>query len=542
MTQSQTQKQTASSDLTVTKAHPLNDRVFTPEALSFLNALEEKFGAKRQYLMSKRVARQKAFDAGALPDFDPETKAIREGDWKVAPVPEALQDRRVEITGPVDRKMMINALNSGAKVFMADFEDANSPTFANVVEGQVNVQDYARGALSYTDPSTGKAYACNAQTALMIIRPRGWHLDEAHITKGGQPVSGSLTDFGLHIFHNGKVLHEKGLGPFYYLPKIESYEEARLWNEVFVFAQEKLGLALGTIKATVLIETLPAAFVMDEILYELKDHIAGLNCGRWDYIFSYIKTLRNHEAYILPDRAQVTMNKDFLLAYSQKLIETCHRRGAHAMGGMAAQIPIKNDEAANAVAFDKVRADKEREAKLGHDGTWVAHPALVEPAMEIFNTFMPDANQKARVYDGPDPVQTDMLKPHEGTITEQGVRTNIAVGIEYIAAWLGGRGAVPINNLMEDAATAEISRVQIWQWLKFSCTVESASGESQDFTRSLFDLWLEEEFSALRARASGDEAILKNLDKARSIFVDTILGDSFYDFLTLPAYQTLCNS
>lgn len=515
------------------------DRVLTPEALSFLAALERQFGPRRKALLATRLARQARFDAGELPDFLPETKQVRASAWEVATIPAALKDRRVEITGPVDRKMMINALNSGAKMFMADFEDASSPTFANMIDGQVNMQDYAAGALSYIDPKSGKSYELGETLATMIVRPRGWHMEEAHLLVDGAPISASLFDFGLHIFHNGKALSASGRGPFYYLPKMESHQEARLWNEVFVFAQETLGIPNGTIKATVLIETLPAAFEMDEILYELREHAAGLNCGRWDYIFSYIKTLRNHAAYTLPDRAQVGMDRAFLKAYSLLLIKTCHRRRAHAMGGMAAQIPVKNDEAANQAAFAKVRADKLREVQAGHDGTWVAHPGLVPVAMDVFDEYMPACNQVRTQQCFPPIGQADLLKPHSGEITETGVRTNISVGIEYTAAWLNGRGAVPIHNLMEDAATAEISRSQIWQWLKFGAEVITEDGSTEPMTRDWFDAVFADEIAKLKSAYGAEGYSSGRYGEAAEIFLSTATGDALADFLTLPAYEVL---
>ena len=517
------------------------ERVLTPEALAFLAELERTFGPRRRELLAARVARQARFDAGELPDFLPETKNVRNGCWEVEPIPAVLKDRRVEITGPVDRKMMINALNSGAKMFMADFEDASSPTFRNMIEGQVNMQDFANGELAYSDPKNGKSYSLNDEIAVMIVRPRGWHMEEAHLLVDGQPMSASLFDFGLHIFHNGAKLTEQGVGPFYYLPKLESHLEARLWDEVFEHAQKALGIPVGTIKATVLIETLPAAFEMDEILYELRRHAAGLNCGRWDYIFSYIKTLRQHGQYVLPDRAQVGMDRAFLKAYSLLLIKTCHSRRAHAMGGMAAQIPVKNDEAANDAAFGKVKADKLREVRAGHDGTWVAHPALVPVAMDVFNQHMPACNQVLSQRSFPPIGQKDLLKPHTGEITEAGVRTNISVGIEYTAAWLNGRGAVPIHNLMEDAATAEISRSQIWQWIHHKADVKTDSGEARQFTAQWFRSILDEELTAIREMIGAEAYDQGRYELAAKIFSETATGKDLPDFLTLPAYEALRN-
>lgn len=513
--------------------------VLTDGALLFLADLERRFGPTRKTLLEDRALAQIRFDDGELPDFPPETAHVRKSQWEVAPIPEALQDRRVEITGPVDRKMMINALNSGAKMFMADFEDASSPTFANMMDGQVNMQDFASGDLSFTDEARGKSYTLNDDIATMIVRPRGWHLEEANITVDDHPMSASLVDFGLHIYHNGKTLAADGRGPFYYLPKMESYQEARLWNDVFNFSQAALGIPHGTIKATVLIETLPAAFQMDEILHELQYHMAGLNCGRWDYIFSYIKTLKNHKRYVLPDRAQVGMDRGFLKAYSLLLIQTCHRRRAHAMGGMAAQIPVKNDDAANAAAFEKVRVDKKREADQGHDGTWVAHPDLVPVAMDVFDAEMPGKNQVLSQRQFPNITAESLLSPHTGTITEAGIRTNISVGIQYTAAWLCGRGAVPIHNLMEDAATAEISRSQIWQWIRHGATATMADGSEETVTSALYRKLFDDELANLKAQL-GDNAFKSGrFPEAARLFTETATSADLPDFLTLPAYDIL---
>ncbi len=514
---------------------PEYEGVLTSGALCFVKALEVRFGQRRRELLAARTARQAQFDAGACPDFLPETAGIRDGHWKVAPIPQALRDRRVEITGPVDRKMVINALNSGAKVFMADFEDATSPTWSNLMDGQINLKDYSRGALSHSDAKSGRHYVLKDKTAILIVRPRGWHLEEAHLLLDGRPISASLFDFGLHLFHSGARLAEKGVGPFYYLPKMESHLEARLWNDVFVFAQEQLGLAQGTIKATVLIETLPAAFEMDEILFELRDHIAGLNCGRWDYIFSFIKCFRNRPEFMLPDRARVGMGEAFLNAYSQLLIKTCHRRGAHAMGGMAAQIPIKGDKAANDAAFNRVRADKEREVRAGHDGTWVAHPGLVPVAMAVFNQEMPGPNQLDRRREDLDIRQADLLQVHQGDITEDGIRTNIRVGIQYIEAWLGGRGAVPLYHLMEDAATAEISRAQLWQWLRHSAKL--ADGRMID--EALIRRLMADEIEQLKTTLGKGRFYGGHFITAIDLFETVTFDDEFADFLTLPAYRQL---
>ncbi|MGB0906991.1 MAG: malate synthase A [Maricaulaceae bacterium] len=513
------------------------DDILTPDALLFLADLERRFGPQREILMHNRRLQQERFDDGELPTQPLETAHVRNSIWEVAPCPPALQDRRVEITGPVDRKMMINALNSGAKMFMADFEDASSPTFSNMIEGQINMFDYARGTLSLKTEK--KSYTLNDDIATMLVRPRGWHLTEKNITVDGKPMSASLVDFGLHIFHNGKLLTDSKRGPFYYLPKIESYQEARLWNDVFNFAQVFVGIPHGTIKATVLIETLPAAFQMDEILYTLRHHITGLNCGRWDYIFSYIKTLRNHKQFVLPDRAQVGMDRDFLSAYAARLVETCHKRRAHAMGGMAAQIPVKNDEEANAAAFAKVHADKEREAKLGHDGTWVAHPDLVKVAMDVFDAEMPSKHQIHKKRQSPRISDEAMLSPHSGTITEAGVRTNIEVGIRYTAAWLCGRGAVPIHNLMEDAATAEISRTQIWQWLRHGASVQMSGGGTETMTSALYTRLFDEEFDALKAELGSENFIAGRFPEAAKLFTKTATSVDLPEFLTLPAYEIL---
>jgi len=498
------------------------DEILTAEALAFLTDLHRGFDSRRTALLAARAERQSAFDAGALPDFLAETADIRAGDWKVAPIPDDLMDRRVEITGPTDRKMVINALNSGAQAFMADFEDATAPTWANIVEGQANLYDYWRGNLAYDDPASGKHYALGDRLAVLIVRPRGWHLVERHCEVDGAPVSASLFDFGLYLWHNAKRAIAAGSGPYFYLPKLEGWREARLWNEVFTYAERRLGLARGTIKATVLIETLPAAFEMDEILHALGDHVVGLNCGRWDYIFSTIKRLGRSPGRLTPDRAAMTMDKAFLAAYSLKLIETCHRRGAFAMGGMAAQIPVKGDAAANLAAFERVRADKRREAANGHDGTWVAHPALVAVALEAFDR----PNQLDRkIASGV--TREDMLRLHEGARTEAGVRENIRVGVQYIAAWLGGRGAVPLYNLMEDAATAEICRAQLWQWLRFAAPL----ADGRTLSPGLFAALLEEEMAPLAA--------VPRIAEARALFEKLVLAEDFEEFLTVPAYDLI---
>ncbi|HEY4940309.1 MAG TPA: malate synthase A [Rhizomicrobium sp.] len=514
---------------------PRYDEILTNEALAFLAGLHRAFDARRLDLIAARAARQMRLDAGELPDFLAETKPIRDGDWRVAPIPADLLDRRVEITGPVDRKMIVNALNSGAKVFMADFEDANAPTWANNLEGQINLKDRWHASLDFTDAASGKHYALGPNPAVLLVRPRGWHLPERHLTIDGAPISGSLFDFGLYFFHNARAQIARGSGPYFYLPKLESHLEARLWNDVFVQAQKALGIAHGTIKVTVLIETLPAAFEMDEILYELRDHMAGLNCGRWDYMFSFIKKLRANPAYVLPDRSQVVMGKAFLRAYSLLLIKTCHRRGAFAMGGMAAQIPNRKDKAANDAAFAKVRADKEREAGDGHDGTWVAHPDLVPVAQEVFDRLMPGPNQLARMRQDVNIAQRELLEVHEGTKSEAGLRDNIRVGVQYIEAWLRGRGAVPLYNLMEDAATAEISRAQVWQWVKYGV----ALADGAKATPELFERCLSEEMTRIVGEIGTDAFAAGRFAEARALFHDLSLAPQFEEFLTLPAYRLL---
>ncbi|MGB6230408.1 MAG: malate synthase A [Litorimonas sp.] len=515
------------------------DRVLTPDALLFLADLERRFGPQRRILLSDRQLRQDRYDDGELPGVPIETQHVRNGAWEVDPAPAALTDRRVEITGPVSRKMMINAFNSGATHFMADFEDASSPTFANMVEGQANMIDYTAGKLTLETDT--KSYAVGDDPATLLVRPRGWHLEEKNVTVDGLPMSASLFDFGLHMFHNGKALAESGRGPFFYLPKLESYQEARLWNDVFNFTQAVLGLENGTIKVTVLIETLPAAFQMEEILYVLRRHITGLNCGRWDYIFSYIKTLRNHKPFLLPDRAQVGMDRDFLRAYSLRLIETCHRRGAHAMGGMAAQIPVKGNEAANDAAFAKIRADKEREVRAGHDGTWVAHPAMVATARAAFDAHMPGKHQIRKQKQNPRISDEAMLEPHTGEITEGGLRTNIEVGIRYIAAWLSGRGAVPIHGLMEDAATAEISRAQVWQWLRHGADIRMADGSTERMSSQLYQRIYDQVFEALQAELGRDAFIQGRFPEAARLFTQTATSADLPEFLTIPAYDILEN-
>jgi malate synthase len=505
-------------------------KVLTPEAIDFVVELEREFRAERRRLLVRRGEIQRRLDAGWKPDFLPETKEIRDGDWRVAPIPSDLQDRRVEITGPTDRKMVINALNCGANVFMADFEDANTPTWDNLIEGQVNLSEAVRRAIAFDDPQTGRHYALNSNTAVLFVRPRGWHLPEKHVLVDGEPMSGALFDFGLFFFHNAKELTARGTGPYFYLPKLESHLEARLWNSVFLHAQARLGLPKGTIRATVLIETIMAAFEMDEILWELRDHSSGLNCGRWDYIFSFIKKFAEDPNCVMPDRGQVTMTTHFLRRYSLLLIKTCHRREVHAMGGMAAQIPIRDDPAANEAAMDKVRADKQREAGDGHDGTWVAHPGLVAIAKEIFDREMPQPNQIARKRGDVQVAPSDLLAVPQGTITEAGLRQNLNIGIGYIEAWLRGIGCVPLYNLMEDAATAEISRAQVWQWIRHGAQLENGRTVDAALCRKLLD----EELAKLRAsnRSGGYE-------EAAELFTELTTARAFPEFLTIPAYDLI---
>jgi malate synthase len=511
-------------------------QILTPEALTFVAKLVREFGPTREALLQHRIERQAEIDAGRLPDFLPETARVRQADWSVAPVPADLQDRRVEITGPAgDRKMVINALNSGAKVFMADFEDSLSPTWDNVVGGQINLRDAVRRDITYASPE-GKSYALNEQTAVLMVRPRGWHLVDKHVLLDGKPVPGGLLDFGLYFFHNAHTLLEHGTGPYFYLPKLESHLEARLWNDVFVMAQDLLGVPRGTIKATVLIETILAAFEMDEILYELREHTAGLNCGRWDYIFSCIKKFRNLPGVIYPDRAQVTMTTHFLRSYSLLVIKTCHHRGAHAMGGMSAYIPVKNKPEENERAMAQVRADKQREATDGHDGTWVAHPALVPIALEVFDAEMPTPNQVDRARDDVHVTAADLLAVPEGTITEQGLRLDISVAAQYIAAWLGGSGAVPINNLMEDAATAEISRSQIWQWIRHP---QGILDDGRKVTLPLFKELLADEMNKIDSTLDPLSMHSGRYDAARQLLLNLTNSDEFIEFLTIPGYEWL---
>lgn len=510
--------------------------ILVPEALAFVADLHRNFDGRRRELLRKRAERQAELDAGKSPDFLPETADIRNGDWRVAGIPEDLKDRRVEITGPVDRKMIVNALNSGANVFMADFEDSHAPFWGNNLDGQINLRDAVNRKIDFTSPE-GKRYALAEKTATLLVRPRGWHLHEKHMTVDGEPVAGSLFDFGLYFFHNAKTLLERGSGPYFYLPKLESHLEARLWNEVFVRAQERLGIPVGAIRATVLIETILAAFEAEEILYELRDHSAGLNCGRWDYIFSCIKKFRNDRDFCLADRGLVTMAAPFMRSYSRLVVRVCHRRGAHAIGGMAAQIPIKDDPAANEAALEKVRQDKLREVGDGHDGTWVAHPGLVALAKAVFDKEMKGPHQIERRREDVHVTAADLLNfGPETPITEKGLRTNINVGIQYLGAWLGGVGCVPIFHLMEDAATAEISRSQIWQW------IHSPKGVLEDgrkVTVALFREMLGEELKKVESIVGPEHFASGTYERAARLFDELTSAERFAEFLTLPAYEMI---
>jgi malate synthase len=508
--------------------------VLSPAALDFLGALARRFERTRRDLLERRRQRQLEIDAGRLPDFLPETRDVRERDWTVAPIRADLLDRRVEITGPVDRKMMINAFNSGANVFMADFEDANAPTWENNVRGQQNLRDAVAGTISYSSPE-GKRYELEARAATLVVRPRGWHLIEKHLLVDGQPIAASLFDFGLAFFHNAAALIAKGRGPYFYLPKLESHLEARLWNDVFNFAQDELGIPRGTIRATVLIETILAAFETDEILWELRDHSAGLNCGRWDYIFSFIKKLRQRPECVLPDRRLVSMDKPFLRSYAQLVIRTCHRRGIHALGGMAAQIPIKRDPVLNTQALDKVRQDKVREVLQGHDGTWVAHPALVPVARDVFAAHMAGSHQIDVKRDDVRVAARDLLTPPGGAITAAGLRTNLDVALRYLTAWLGGLGCVPLYDLMEDAATAEISRAQVWQWLRHGVRLEDGRAVSETLVQQI----LSETVETLPERVGADVMARDKLAVAGRLLAQLVTGAEFAEFLTTLAYDYL---
>ncbi|MFZ0796261.1 MAG: malate synthase A [Terriglobales bacterium] len=504
--------------------------ILTPEAQAFLLKLAGAFESRRQELLARRRTVQQGIDHGKSPHFLAETAEIRQREWKVAPIPKDLLDRRVEITGPVDRKMIINALNSGASVFMADFEDSNSPTWSNNIEGQHNLRDAIRGTIRYVSPE-GKQYQLGAKLATLFVRPRGWHLDEKHFLVEGKPISASLFDFGLFFFHNAAALLSKGTGPYFYLPKLESHLEARLWNDVFCLAQDELGIARGTIRATVLIETILAAFEMDEILYELREHSAGLNCGRWDYIFSFIKKFRAHPEFVLPDRSLVTMERHFLSSYVELLIQTCHRRGIHAMGGMAAQSPIRNDAAANEQALEKVRRDKLREVQAGHDGTWVAHPGLVPVAKEIFDKYMPEPNQISAQRSSRNVQAKDLLDVPTGDITDGGLRWNIDVGLQYLHSWLQGSGCVPIYNLMEDAATCEICRAQVWQWVKHGAHLKDGRLVTAGMVKEI----IHKRAAELSAQLDNDE----KLQQAASVLEELTTSQDFAEFLTLASYDLL---
>ena len=507
--------------------------ILTPESVAFIARLQREFNERRKQLLIARAERQKRLDVGERPDFLPDTRTIRESEWKVAPLPKDLLDRRVEITGPVERKMIINALNSGAKVFMADFEDSTTPTWDNVIEGQLNLRDAVRKTITFTDEKTGKSYKLNENPAVLFVRARGWHLEERHMFVDGEPVSGSIFDFALYFFHNAKELLTRGSGPYFYLPKMESHLEARLWNDIFVRAEQQIGVPAGSIKGTVLIETILATFEMDEILYELRDHSAGLNCGRWDYIFSFIKKFAGDDSIILPDRSQVTMTTHFMRSYSKLAIKTCHRRNVSAMGGMSALIPIKSDFEANERAIAGVRADKEREAGDGHDGTWVAHPGLVPVALEVFNRLMPQPNQIDKQLPDYTATADDLLRVPPGTITEAGLRQNVAVGLGYVEAWLRGIGCVPLFNLMEDAATAEISRAQLWQWVHHHAKL----ADGRAVTVELIDAAIDEELTT--ARGTVDDTRYRAYERAADLMRELVRSAKFTDFLTVPAYTQI---
>jgi malate synthase len=509
--------------------------VLTPLALQLLASLHRRFNPRRLALLAERARRQAEFDAGVLPQFLASTASVRAGDWRIAPVPADLLDRRVEITGPVDRKMIINALNAPVSAFMADFEDSLAPTWENVIRGQVNLADAIRRTISFEDAATGKVYRLAERTATLIVRPRGWHLPEKHVRINGEMVSGALFDFALYLANNHQVLAARGTGPYLYLPKIESHLEARLWNDVFLAAQDALGMPRGTIKATVLIETILAAFEMDEILYELREHSAGLNCGRWDYIFSFIKKFRNRPDFLLPDRASVTMERPFLKAYVDLLIRTCHRRGAHAMGGMAAQIPIRDDPAANEAAMARVRADKLREARAGHDGTWIAHPGLAAIAREPFDAVMRGPNQLSVLREDVHVSAADLVAIPDGEITEQGLRNCIRVGVQYLESWLRGNGCVPLYNLMEDAATAEICRSQLWQCLRHGARTKDGAA----VTAARFDRLLHAELDRIHGEVGAARLTQGVFPTAARLFEQMIKSETFDEFLTLPAYEHL---
>jgi malate synthase len=512
-----------------------DEEVLTPLALQLLGSLHRRFNPRRLELLAARARRQALLDAGALPEFLDTTAEVRADNWRIAPVPEDLADRRVEITGPIDRKMIINALNAPVRCFMADFEDSCAPTWENIIRGQVNLADAVRRTITFEDQATGRIYRLGQHTATLIVRPRGWHLPEKHVRINGEPVSGALFDFALFLANNHEALARAGTGPYFYLPKIEGHLEARLWNEVFVAAQDALGMARGTIKATVLIETILAAFEMDEILYELREHSAGLNCGRWDYIFSFIKKFRNRPDFLLPDRATVTMERHFLKSYVDLLIHTCHRRGAHAMGGMAAQIPIRDDLEANAAAMARVRADKLREVRAGHDGTWIAHPGLAAIAREPFDELMPGPNQLGVLRADVNVTARDLLTVPDGAITEEGLRGCIRVGVQYLESWLRGNGCVPLYHLMEDAATAEICRAQLWQWLRHG----ARTSDGQPVSVARFDRLLSAELDRIHEEVGAARLTAGVFPTAARLFEQMTKSDTFDEFLTLPAYELL---
>jgi malate synthase len=515
---------------------PEHQAIFPSEAQTFLSLLCEKYAGRVEQLLQAREEKQARIDAGELPDFLPETQDIREGSWKILGIPQDLQDRRVEITGPTDRKMVINALNANVKVFMADFEDSMSPAWTKVLDGQVNLRDAVNGTISYTNPGNGKHYQLADDPAVLICRVRGLHLKEKHVTWHGQIIPGALFDFALYFYNNYKALLQKGSGPYFYIPKLQSHHEAKWWSEVFHFTEEYFGLETGTIKATVLIETLPAVFEMDEILFSLKEHIVGLNCGRWDYIFSYIKTLKNHSDRVLPDRQVVTMDKPFLNAYSRLLVRTCHKRGAFAMGGMAAFIPAKDQEE-NQKVLDKIHNDKSLEANNGHDGTWVAHPGLADTAMEVFSNILGERSNQLEVSRSEDAPITaaELLEPCEGERTEQGMRHNIRVALQYIEAWISGNGCVPIYGLMEDAATAEISRASIWQWIQHGKSLDNG----QQVTKELFESYLKEEVEVVKQEIGEERYQAGRFEEAAQLMAKLTTSDELTNFLTIPGYDYL---
>lgn len=510
-------------------------QILTPEALDFITKLAREFEPRRKELLANRKKAKAAVDRGQLPDFLSETTHIRQSEWKISPIPDDLKDRRVEITGPVDRKMIINALNSGASTFMADFEDSHSPTWNNTLQGQINLCDAVNRTITYDSPE-GKKYRLNDTIATLIVRPRGWHLVEKHVTVDNDPISAGVFDFGLYFFHNVRQLLDRGTGPYFYLPKMESHLEARLWNDIFIMAQDLLGIPQKTIKATVLIETIPAAFEMDEIIFELRDHMAGLNCGRWDYIFSFIKRFCNIPSYLFPDRSQITMTRHCMHSYSLLAVKTCHRRGAHAIGGMAAQIPIKDDPEANEAALRKVREDKIREVNDGHDGTWVAHPGLVEIAREEFDKKMPGSNQIENLREDVKVSSADLLKLPEGTITDHGLWINVSVGLRYLAAWLSGTGSVPIYHLMEDAATAEISRTQLWQWIHHP---EGILEDGRKVTLDLFHSIMNQDLKQIKDELGEKNFQTGNYELAARILNEIVSKPELDDFLTLHGYEYL---